>query len=514
MSGGPDETATATSAAERPWGTHGLAALFMAEVVALTLLQAPNELFFRFAFGDSGTSLTIDDLVHRGFRPAIDFGYIYGLLPLWINRIVFAVLGASPRACWWATLLCNSAMAWGLARFATAQRIGWVGVTLLAVAMPDLLRSSYDVLVQALEPALLVHALAEQARGRRDRALALATAAAFVKPSMAYVFGFYLLVATVLTIERGNPRAWLRALGPALLTGMILALVLGTIYGARPLCRTLIPTAGIEVYRQSRFGFFHGTGRDFWYRPGAGLRGYFRYEIGYWLIGTFVLIGGAIESLVRLARTVPPKVAHNDEVVLGCAWLHVLFVTLFFGHRFSWKYYHSLFLLGLAALVPRGRRHALVVAALPVLVLYTDKAWVQALVHDWRARAPSATTLGLWAIREDQDEWARVLELTRGGRPVLLAECEGAALLFPQFAPPMGAYFVPGHPVAAEVHRKADQLAAATLIVKVGPPGDRRFERWPELVAALDGCAPIWEGKLYQVYRRVRSSGAQDRSLP
>jgi hypothetical protein len=192
----------------------------------------------------------------------------------------------------------------------------------------------------------------------------------------------------------------------------------------------------------------------------------------------------------------------------------VVFVTLFFGHRFSWKYYHALFLLSLAALVPRGRRHALVVAVLAALVLYTDKAWIQALAHDWRARAPSATTLGLWATREDRDEWARVLELTRRGQPVLLADCEGATLLFPQFAPPVGAYFVPGHPLPAEIRRKAIQLASANLAVKIGPPGDRRFDRWPELIAALDGCVPIWEGKLYQVYRRVRGPGAQDRSWP
>ncbi len=488
----------------RRWGTHWLPAFLVAEVIALTLLQAPNELFFRFAFGDSGTSLTIDDLVRRGFRPTIDFGYIYGLLPLLINRVWFAAWGASPRACWWATLVCNGMMAWGLARFAAAQRVGWVGLALLALALPDLLRSSYDVLVQALEPALLVHALAEQARGRRDRALALVTAAAFVKPSMSYVYGLYLLIAIGLTIDRRDPLAWCRALLPAVVTGTTLAMVLGTVYGVRPLVHTLFPAAGIEVYRQSHFGFFHGTGRDFWYRPGAGLRGYFRYEIGYWLVGTIVLIGGGLESLVRWARRVAPKVAYNDEVVLICALLHVTFVTLFFGHRFSWKYYHSLFLLGLAALVPRGRRHALAVAVIAAMVLFTDKAWVQALAHDWRARAPSATTLGLWATAEDRREWARVLELSRGERPVLLAECEGATLLFPQFTPPAAAYFVPGHPLPAEVHRKAAQLASAALIVKVGPKGDRRFARWPELMAAFDGCEPVWEGNLYQVYRRVR----------
>jgi hypothetical protein len=502
MRGGPE--AIAAGIEPRSWETRWTLALFLAGVVALSFLQAPNELFFRFAFSDSGTSLTIDDLIGRGFRPTIDFGYIYGLLPLLINRIWFAVLGASPRACRGAILICNLVMAWGLARFAAAQRVGLVGVILLSLAMPDLLRSSYDVLVQALEPALLVHALAEQALGRRDRALALVTATAFVKPSMSYIFGLYLLIATVLTIDHCDLAAWRRALGPALVTGATLALVLGAVYGGRPLANTLIPTSGMEVYRQSNFGFFHGTGRDFWYRPGAGLRGYFRYEIGYWLAGTFLLIGGGLESLVRMMRRGIAKVAHNDEVVLGCAVLHVVFVTLFFGHRFSWKYYHGLFLLGLAALAPRARWYALAVAGLAVLVLITDKAWVQALADDWRARTPSATTARLWATPEDRREWARVLELTRGSRAVLMAECEGATLLFPQFAPPAVAYLVPGHPLPVEVRRKAAQLAAASLIVKVGPRGDRRFDRWPELIAALDGCQPAWEGNLYQVYRRAR----------
>jgi hypothetical protein len=344
--------------------------------------------------------------------------------------------------------------------------------------------------------------------------------------------------------------------------------VLAAVYGVRPMVRTLIPTGGMNVYRESHFGFFHGSGRDFWYRPGAGLRGYFRYEIGYWLAGTFVLIVGGLESLARLARRgrTAPTVArddagglpglpsahptphsgpppqggrekvnrqsaemipslppcgggpgwgdseagakdlaiapHNDEVVLTCALLHVAFVTLFFGHSFSWKYYLSIFLLGLAAMASRGKRHAWVIGTIAAMVLFTDKAWVQALDHDWKTRAPGATTRGLWATPDERREWTRVLDLTRGHRPVLLTDCEGAALLFPQFAPPMAAYLVPGHPLPAEVRRKAAQLASARMIVKVGPPGDRRFERWPELAAALDGCEPLWQGSHYQVYRR------------
>jgi hypothetical protein len=482
-----------------------LAGLLGAEVVTLTFLQAPNELFVRFAFLDSGTILSIQDMIRRGYRPTIDFGYIYGLLPLLINRVWLAVWGATPRAIWGAILVCNLVMAWGLARFATAQRIGWPGVALFVLAMPDLLRSSYDVLVQALEPALLVHALAEQGQGRRDRALALLTAAAFVKPSMGYLLGLYVLIAIALTIDRTKSAAWLQALAPAVVTGVILAVVLGAVYGVRPLLNTLIPRSGMEVYRRSGYGFFFGSGRDFWYRPGAGVRGYLRYEIGYWLAGTLVLVAGGLGSLRRIARRIVPKVAFNDEVVLGCALIHVMFVTFFFGHRFSWKYYLSLFLAGLADMVPRGRRHAWVIAFLAVLILFTCKAWVQSVADDWKTRSRSPVILGLWATPDEQREWARVLELTRDEPqpPVLLARCEGATLLFPRFAPPVVAYLVPGHPLASEVRRKADQLASARLIVVVASPGDRWFARWPELAAALDGCEPVWEGKEYEVYRRT-----------
>jgi hypothetical protein len=515
----PLSTTESVKAFSRIARTHQsllLAGLFGAEVVALTVLQVPNELFVRFAFLDSGTILTIQDLIRRGYRPTLDFGYIYGLLPLLIDRVWLAVWGATPRAIWAAILVCNLAMAWGLARFAAAQRIGWAGVALLALAMPDLLRSSYDVLVQALEPALLVHALAEQGQGRRDRALAFVTAAAFVKPSMAYLFGLYLLIAIALTTDWTDRTAWRSNFGPALVTGSILVAVLAAVYGVRPMLNTLTPLSGMKVYRQSRYGFFNGIGRDFWYRPGAGLRGYVRYEIGYWLAGTLVLVAGGLGSLWRIARRIPPRVAYNDEVVLGRALSHVAFVTAFFGHRFSWKYYHALFLAGLTALTPRGRGHAVVIAFLAVLVLITDKAWVQAVAHDWKTRSPSPAMLGLWATPAEQQEWERVLALTRDQPqpPVLLARCEGAALLFPRFAPPMGAYFVPGHPLPAEVRRKADELAAARLIVVVGSPDDRWFARWPELAAALDGCEPVWVGKEYEVCRRVRPPRRSPPSFP
>jgi hypothetical protein len=483
-----------------------LALVLMAEVVAVAAFSSPNERFSRFAYNDSGADLAIRALTARGLRPTVDFGYIYGLLPLLVDRAWFAAFGASPTASRALAVACGLATAWGMARFATAVRAGAAGVALIVLAMPDVLQTSTIVLVHALEPALLVHALAFQARGRRSAALALATAGLFVKPSMPYLYGLVLVVAVVLT-ERG--RAW-RSLVPAALTGLGLAAVLAAVYGVGPLLRTVTPGSGLEVYRANRYGFFRGAGRAFWDLPGAGLRDYLRYEVGSWLAGTAVLAVGGLAAALRIARRAGSR---NDEVVLTCAVLHVGFVTCFFGNRVSWVYYYAVLVLGLAALAARGKRHAAVVAGLAVLVLVGSKVKVETAARLWRADAPSSSTLGLWAAPGERAEWETVRALLRGHGPaVLLARVDGLGALLPgEFARPEVAYLVPGHPVAAEVRRKADQIASAETIVRVRPRGDPSrggYERWPEIAAALDGCETVFSGDGFEVARRVRPPGS------
>ncbi|MGD0116817.1 MAG: hypothetical protein ABSD30_02050, partial [Candidatus Binatus sp.] len=68
------------------------------EAVVLNLLQLPGSLNFGFLFGDTGANITAQYLVANGYRPAVDFGYHYGLLPLLLGHVWFSVTGASPIA--------------------------------------------------------------------------------------------------------------------------------------------------------------------------------------------------------------------------------------------------------------------------------------------------------------------------------------------------------------------------------------------------------------------------------
>src|SRR5713101_2853964 len=170
-------------------------ALFATLLMGIEFFELPaNFTFDQFAFCDAGGNLTVQCLIAHGLRPAIDFGYHYGLLPLAITKAWFAILGTSPSAYLALMGAANIVMAWALARVAAALEFSALGVVLAAIAIGFAVQSSYPAAAQAVEACLLGLALAEHAAGRRDRALALAGAAVFAKPSMGFVYGILLIL--------------------------------------------------------------------------------------------------------------------------------------------------------------------------------------------------------------------------------------------------------------------------------------------------------------------------------
>jgi hypothetical protein len=490
---------------------YALTALFLAEFVALMLFQAPYRTFDRFALWDSGGDLVIQGLMRQGWRPTVEFGYPYGLLGLFVGRIYYRFAPLTPAAFQIEVAACSLLSAWGLARFAAARRLGPLGVALLVLAVPDLLLVNYITLTHVMEQALLIHALAEQGRGRRATALALATACWFVKPSLAALVGLSLVIALIVVNRREGWRAWVRAFGPAIATAIVLGALLAATFGLVPLWRTLIPTTGGEVYRLNGFGFFFGKGRSFWQLPNAGIIDYFRYETAFYLLGTVVLAWGGLSGLGRLATgAASDEEARDDEVVATCALVQVGFVFFFFGHRNTWFYPLPMLTAGLATLAQRGRWARVAVGLLTLMLLVSDRSKTMEVVHRWRTESAPAATLGLWIKPADLEEWTKVRELVNAndGHAVLFAMCEGGALWLPGFQPPSSGYIVPGLPTSVEIERKVAQLRQAHLIVMHDPAEWNVFRRWPELKAAFDGCSLIFEGPVLKVYRRDRPPGS------
>ena len=481
-----------------------LTLLLIAEVIALALFQSPNERLLRYIGFDSGVDLTMQDLLRRGYRPTVDFGCIYGPLPLLFNRAWYTVAGLSPRAFRVEVVLGTCLTAWGMARFARARRVGAAGWALIALAVPDLLFPSYSTFVHVLEPALLVHGLAEQARGRRENALAFATAACFVKPSMGYVYGFFLLICIALAARGGGTRR----LGPRARAGGRVGdgprgrdggRIRGRDGGpdAPPGDRGRgLPAGALRVLPGGRTHVLD--------LAGGGPAGLFPLR-GRLLADRVGLVArGWARGIVAAGRGERPLTGRSMTRSSPAARVPRRFRHLRLGHRTSWTYYFPILILGLAALAKRARGGPWIAWCLAAMLLVNDRSKLLQTYREWSTSAPSAETLGLWATPAERSEWLKVLELTRGRQPVLLTTIEGSVPLVPRFAPPAAAYFCPGLTLPAEARRKADQLASASMIVAAVPRDWRGFALWPELKAAMEGCEPVFEGETFRVYRRVR----------
>jgi hypothetical protein len=487
--------------ANPPFRLRTLIILFMAESLALALLGVPLNLkFVDFALMDQGANLRVQSLIDRGRIPAVDFGYQYGLIPLLAGRAWFALLGRTPQAYAAAMLVVDLLIAWGLARCAHALRAGSAGIALILCTMTAAIQGSYINLAHALEAVLICHALAEHAYGRRTRALVLLTACLFIKPVMAYVYGFLL----VLLILRGDGfRGLLRAAPPAAAVGALLMMAMAAWFGLVPLIHTLIPMRGAASYKILNYGFFFGSGRAFWLPEGVTPRHYFFTHAGHYLIGSVVLVAAAAASVWRLARARPGRHDLNAEVVACCGIMHLVFLTSFYGDRMSYTYYYYIMIIGLVALSARDRRWAIAIALLAMVALIGNKDLGGHIKQNWRDSRPGADTFGLWADAPCRQEWQQV-RMILGDRTGLLLTGGGGCLkmFMPQLLDQEDFMLAAGWPLPVELRRTHHQAASADVILFNNQSPARNIPG--QFHEVLDGCELVWSGKLFAVYRRLR----------
>ena len=459
-----------------------------------------------FGFCDWGANLTLHHLISHGYRPTIDFGYLYGLLSVFAGQVWLGLLGNTPGAYEAWVIVCNLLIAVALARIAARVRFGPFGIAIMVVGMGYGVQETYPNFADALEALLICTALAEQICGNRPKALIFSSAAVLAKPSMGYFCSLLLLILIAIELRnRSSDRisAWIHALAPAAIVFGSLAIILTLNFGFGPLIHTLLPLTGMRVYRNRHFGFFTGTGSRFWRQPIGSWFYYFRTVAGFWIFETVYLIAAAIVALRRRLKGSFTEFLARDELIITCALLHVAFVTFFFGNRESWVYYSYLPLIGVAAAVDIGPAYRRVAAA---IVMVGVISWINpGLFFEelWATNIRSAATAGLWASPGKTREWVRVLDFARGRRAVLLDSRGAADFLFPQFGKPTSLYLVPGLTLPAEMQRRLEQVKAADLVVvPLSKPPCFGIPRVPQVRIALKGFVPVWRGKFFEVFQR------------
>jgi hypothetical protein len=404
--------------------------------------------------------------------------------------------------------ICDLIFAVGLAQFATSMKFRWPALALIAVSLPFSIIMDIT-LAHALERILMVWALAAQADGRRSYALAMATGAALVKPSMGFVYGFLLLVFIVAALwekTKLTARFLAREIQPAVVTAAVVLAASMALYGASATFRLSLPLTGAELYRAANNGFFTGSGRDFWYFPGAHPGYYFGTVVAFWFAASLVLIAGGCWSVLAVLASFRNREEPSpaSELTLFCAVLHVAFITLFFGNYSSWTSYPYLLPMGVGAMTLWSRYSDKAVWLLIILGVVGQKGMIAQNFHAWFNTAPSIATAGLWASSDERQEWTQVRDLAKGNTSVVLAYDGSAQLFFSGMAPPVVSTLVRGETTAGELARKFDQLSTARIAIVPEVPNSLGFlNGWPEFKDQLSKWgAVVFKGRYFTVYRR------------
>ena len=403
-------------------------------------------------------------------------------------------------------LVFDMVIAWGLARCADAPRAGPAGIALIVCGMSAATLGSYINLVHAFEAALICHALAEHAGGRRPRALALLTVALFAKPVMPYVYG---LLLVILIVRDGGIRGLVRAAVPAAVVGALLAIGLVAWFGVEPVVHTLLPIRGANSYKTLNYGFFFGRGRAFWLPEGVRPRHYIFTPAGHYLVGSIILAAAAVASVWRLVRGLASKDDLNAEVVACCGIMHVVFLTAFYGNFMSFTYYYYILIIGMVAISARGPRRALVIALVAAMALLGNKDTFNWVGLVWRASSPSAETFGLWSDADYREEWRQVRRIIGDRRGSFIGAGGCMEMYLPQFGPAEDVFLVPGWPLPAEYDRKIRQIAdAEVLLVRIFNKPPRSPQLPPPFGEIFKGYDLVWSGDVYSIYehRRPRAS--------
>ena len=465
-------------------------------------------LFGRYAHGDPGWVLTTDQLVRDGLTPSRDFAYFYGLLPLLIDRVIFAMCGATPESVAWVRLLGALAVAVGVARVALALRVGvWGGLVMVCgvgfIANPEFMLTPIHV----LEAVCVVHALADQIRGKPNRALAWFTLAVLAKPSIGYFGGLMLLVECFVVPTPDGKGRW-RRLIPAAAVGVAGLLLLIARFGPEPVLKTQLPLEAGKVYTAQNFGFFHGDGRHFWHPDGADLRYYVFSPFGMWAVSTAVLLVGAALALPRW-RFDPAA-----RFIVLCAVLHTAFVTLFFGNRLSWFYYAYLPILGAAAVIDRLptwfaslKAGAVILGVvLSLLLLLGTLPLIREYVGFHKNYERSAVAAGLYLDKGNsgaaEKAWQAIRERAKTEPTLFLTRMGCASQLAPELVSPRSWYLHRAIAVPGELDRVRDQIAACNILV-VTTLDDNDLMTWPEFAEVLRPFQEVEKYPLFKVYRRT-----------
>lgn len=453
---------------------HLWCSLYVFVILILTAVYLPELLSFSsFAFMDSGSGLAADDLVRRGLRPAVDFGYYHGLLPLMLGRIWFSAFGQTPYAYLALRVLLaivSSIAVFYLFRTISAPRIIYV---MFCVAIPFtffyLPSLNHDWAAFGVMLSLLLVA------GRRFAGGASAAlVSGFCHPSLGYLMfvaaGLAALLSCSGTITRRLARTAYSLGVSAGITLLIYLVACQAFFGSPvPFLKTLLPLGGSGVRAHYHWSFLNG-GLAFIHPAGSNWKYLAGTSAGPYVLFNLILLAAFLATVAQLLRKWPVERGPILFVFICCVAIHVIYVVFVFGVPETWSYDAYLLVLGAAALPFARARHSLAVLMTAALLVscYGSLSASRKLYSRTREA-------GLWIDERLAADLQEILHRQVTGKPYVWSMAGALALIDNRFQSPARWFVVPGTTPPAELARLKTELFANKVIFLRGLSDDPNY---------------------------------------
>src|SRR5271168_4127414 len=219
--------------------------------IALDLLSWPIFFsYYLFVFADRSNFLNLDYLLDQHLRLGVDTFYQYGLVPVFLQHVLFAIFGRG----YWPLIGCTvvvlilMAMFW--ARFVRCVSNRWLSIVAVIAISPILLPVNPN-LPYALVQVTMLFALLFLVEGRADLALAVSVIGGFSVPSLPLLLTGLLAIYVVAEWWINSSRSislLARKLAPGALTSILLIVGLSLFFGVRSVLATALPLLGTKFY--------------------------------------------------------------------------------------------------------------------------------------------------------------------------------------------------------------------------------------------------------------------------
>jgi hypothetical protein len=437
-----------------------------------------------FGFLDVGSSLTVDVFLGRHLRPAIDFGYIYGLLPVLVQHVLATLFGRGP----WIIIglgiayLFASAFVWAL----IWNRLGASIAFLTAV----IFLSPYLIMhcpppAHGFNQLSLMLVLLSLLQGRLVRALVFSVIGWLSMPSLPLV-AIVLISFWIAVIWWKQPHRRIRGLMkqflPATAVYVVLLVVLAAIFGFESVRQTLLPFNGAAHYRANGYGIL-GQGLTYLYPPGVRVTYYLGTEVGWWLLSTVILAALAVWS-VFVACT-KKDLSFRVVFIVSCFVLHVAFILLAFGNGFQKLYYYPILIAGVLAGLWEYCRLTARTVILVGLVGISLLGQYSSLRFYWKDRhfyERSDNTASFYASPSFASEWQQIVRLGVNKKLVILSFGNGIGEYFPAVETPDSIFLLPVYLTEPAKRKLLEEILHADIVVeKIGDTeyvdGDSEFQK-------------------------------------